>query len=146
MPRWFSTSCVISVALSKPPEADHARLAPFLDWAFWLWAIVGVGLAFSLSSLGPILGLPVVVLAVLMARHPRLRPAWLGVFVGFGVLLLFVAYLHREGPGVTCWQKENASGCDQHPDPRPWLVLGIVFVAAGLIAQAFRNSRRASRA
>ena len=129
---------MISVALSKPPEADHARLAPFLDWAFWLWAIVGVGLALSMSSLGLILGLPVVVLAVLMARHPRLRPAWLGVLVGVGALLLFVAYLQREGPGFTCWQKENSSGCDSHLDPRPWLIAGILFVAAGLIARAWR--------
>jgi hypothetical protein len=116
-----------------------ARLAPFLDWAFWLWAVVGALIAVSTFSLGPLIGLPVIVIAVLMGRHPRLRPAWLGALVGFGALLLYVAYLQREGPGVTCWEKGTAAGCDEHLDPRPWLVAGIIFVAAGLAAQAWRS-------
>jgi hypothetical protein len=46
------------------------------DWAFWLWALVGAALALSAFSLGPLLGLPVL-LAIVLLAHP-----WLVAGVG----------------------------------------------------------------
>jgi hypothetical protein len=60
----------------------------------------------------------------------------LGLLVGAGQLSLFVAYVQRDGPGATCWHTSSASGCDQHLDPIPWLVAGIVLVVGGVIAQS----------
>jgi hypothetical protein len=60
-------------------------------------------------------------LVVLLGRDPRTRPAWLGVLVGAGALLLLLAYINREGPG---WK---------------WLAAGLVLIAAGLIGHARRS-------
>ena len=122
----------------------RVRLGPFLDWGFWLWAVVGVGLGLGLSSLGVLIALPLLVLIVVMARQQRLRSSWPGALVGFGAMVLFVAYLQRQGPGVTCWHTATASGCDEHLDPLPWLVAGILFVTGGLVAQAVRAGRRST--
>ena len=122
----------------------RARLGPFLDWGFWLWVLLGVAFGLCLTSLGVLIALPLIALTVLMVSQRRLRSSWLGVLVGFGALLLFVAYLQREGPGVTCWQTATASGCDEHLNPLPWLVGGILFVTAGLVAQAVRAGRRST--
>ena len=99
------------------------------DWAFWLWALVGAALALSAVSLGPLLGLPVLLAIGLLAWQRRTRSAAWGIFVGFGALLLFIAYLHRDEPG------------DPHLDARPWLVAGIVVVAIGVIGEALRSRR-----
>ena len=99
------------------------------DWAFWIWAVVGVGLGLSAFSLGFLVGLPFVLLIVLLALNPRTRSSAWGVFVGFGSLLLLIAYLNRDQPG------------DQHLDARPWLVAGIVVLATGLIGEAWRSGR-----
>jgi hypothetical protein len=99
------------------------------DWAFWVWAVVGVGLGLSAFSLGPLVGLPFVLLIVLLALNPRTRSSAWGIFVGFGALLLLIAYLNRDEPG------------DPHLDARPWLVAGSVAVAIGLIGEAWRSRR-----
>jgi hypothetical protein len=96
------------------------------DPAFWIWAVVGFAVGLSAFSLGPLLGIPVVVLVVLLAARPRLRSSAWGSVVAFGALLLLVAYLNRGGHA------------EQHIDPRPWLVAGIVCVAVGLLGEARR--------
>ena len=100
------------------------------DPTFWIWAVLGFAVGLSAVSLGPLLGIPVVVLIVLLAALPRFRPfAWGSVF-GLGALLLLIAYLNRGGQA------------EQHIDPRPWLVAGIVCVAVALLGEA-RPSRSA---
>ena len=49
-----------------------------------------------------------------------------GLLSGAGVLLLYVAWAQRAGPGTTCWHTQTASGCDQNLNPLPWLLAGIV--------------------
>jgi hypothetical protein len=58
-----------------------------------------------------------------------------GLFAGAGLLCLIVAYVQRDGPGITCWHTATASGCAQHLNPIPWLVVGIVLVAGAVIVQ-----------
>ena len=58
---------------------------------------------------------------------------------GAGALLLYVAWLQREGPGTTCWRTANASGCDSHLNPLPWLVVGSVLFVGGIVAYAVRR-------
>jgi len=57
-----------------------------------------------------------------------------GLVSGAGVVVLVVAYLNREGPGTTCWHTATRSGCDEHLNPLPWLVAGVVLLAAGVVA------------
>ena len=45
------------------------------------------------------------------------------------------AYVQRQGPGTTCWHTASGAGCNQHLDPLPWLIVGSLFVVAGLVIQ-----------
>lgn len=105
---------------------------------FWAWALVGVGFAFSfVSFLGVLTILPVALVILLLARlHPI---NGFGLLSGAGVMLLVVAYLQRQGPGTTCWHTATAGGCDQHLNPIPWLVAGLVCFTAGLVGHARRS-------
>jgi hypothetical protein len=112
------------------------------DRWFAAWILVGCGLAFGVISfaLGPLVLIPAVVGAVLMLRSPAARPAAYGAPIGVGSLLLFVAYVNREGPGTTCWQHGTSMGCGEHLNPLPWLLLGVAFVVGGFVA--YRMHRR----
>jgi hypothetical protein len=105
---------------------------------FWAWALLGSAAALAVVSLGPILAAPVLVIGAPMASRPRIRRSAFGLLSGAGVLLLYVAWVQRAGPGTTCWQTQTASGCDQHLNPLPWLLVGIVLFVGGIAAHARR--------
>jgi hypothetical protein len=71
-----------------------------------------------------------------MASRPAVRRSAFGLLTGAGALLLLVAWLQRAGPGTTCWHTATASGCEQHLNPLPWLLLGIALFAGGIAAHA----------
>ena len=104
---------------------------------FWVWALAGAGAAFSfISFIGVFTAIPVAVfIARLASRDSILRSAF-GFLSGIGFPLLYVAWLNREGPGTTCWQ----TGCAQHLNPIPWLVVGVVCLLAGLIGHVKRGA------
>jgi hypothetical protein len=107
---------------------------------FWAWALLGSAAALGALSLGPLLAAPVVVIAWLMASRPGVRRSAFGLLSGVGALLLYVAWVQRAGPGTTCWQTQTASGCEQHLNPLPWLLAGIVLFFGGIAAHARRAS------
>jgi hypothetical protein len=109
------------------------------DGWFAVWVVVGCALALGVISLGPLVFIPAAVVAVLLSRRPAARRSAYGALIGAGVLLLFVAYLNREGPGTTCWERGTATGCDQHLNPLPWLLLGVGCVAGGLVVHLRRR-------
>jgi len=111
-----------------------------LPW-FLAWAAVGVGFALGISALG-VFALPVALLvtALLVLRRHADRSAY-GILVGIGLLALYVAYVQRRGPGTVYWHTATASGSDQYLDPRPWLVGGILLVAAGVVAFLWKERR-----
>ena len=106
---------------------------------FAAWVVVGCAVALSMVSLGLLVLIPAAVIAVLMIRRPAARRSAYGALIGVGLLLLFVAYVNREGPGTTCWQHGTATGCDQHLNPLPWLALGVAFVVGGFVAHRLRR-------
>jgi hypothetical protein len=110
---------------------------------FWAWAVVGCLGALSLISfaLGPLAVVPAAIAGILLARNDSARRSVSGLLTGAGLLLLAVGWLQRAGPGTTCWQTANASGCDQHLNPFPWLVAGLALVAAGIAAEYRRQDR-----
>lgn len=103
---------------------------------FWAWALVGGAGALGLVSLGPMALAPALIAGVAISQSRIGSRSAFGLLVGAGFISLFVAYVQREGPGTTCWHAASASGCDQHLNPVPWLVIGIVLVVGGVIGQA----------
>jgi uncharacterized membrane protein YidH (DUF202 family) len=114
------------------------------DRWFAAWIVVGCALALGAVSfaLGPLVLIPAALLAALMLRRPAARRTAHGALTGAGLLLLFVAYLNREGPGTTCWQRGTSAGCDEHLNPLPWLVLGLALVVGGIAAHRLHDRPR----
>jgi len=108
---------------------------------FAAWIVVGCALALGAISfaVGPLVFIPAGVIAVLMLRKPAARRSAYGAAIGIGLLLLFVAYVNREGPGTTCWENGTTMGCGEHLNPLPWLLLGVAFVTGGLVAYRLRH-------
>ena len=110
---------------------------------FVVWVAVGALVALGLVSLGLLALVPalLIALAVLSSSAAR-RSAW-GLISGAGLLSLVVAYIQREGPGTTCWRTATGGGCEEHLDPRPWLVAGAALLLSGVVAQLLAERRRA---
>src|SRR4051794_1529885 len=112
-------------------------MRPILDdvLSFAGWMLVGVGVALGFLSL-PFLLLPVVGLVWLLARRSRSAAGGWGAAAGLGLVLLFVAYVQRHGPGEYCHATGTArypgTECGDYMDPRPWLVAGLLLTAAGI--------------
>jgi hypothetical protein len=93
---------------------------------FWLWAVIGFGTALAMISLGPFLLGPVVLIGVGMAFDADVRRSAFGLLTGAGALCLLVAWLQRSGVDL---------------DPTPWLAIGILLAAAGIVGHAIRSRR-----
>jgi hypothetical protein len=106
---------------------------------FWAWALLGCAAALGFVSLGVLVVAPATVVAGLMASRPVVRRSAFGLVSGVGILLVFVAWVQRAGPGTTCWHTASASGCDQHPNPLPWLFVGLALFVGGIAAHTRRS-------
>jgi hypothetical protein len=96
------------------------------NW-FWAWALVGAASTLALLVLG-MLAIPVVALLVwVMVISGQRGSSRFGLLTGIGGVLLYVAAVQRGG--------------DQSLDARPWLIAGLIFASAGVIAYT-RGSRR----
>ena len=116
------------------------RAEGFPNWAwFGAWGAVGAAVSLGLVSLGPLTLVPASVLAAVMLSRDDGRHRVFGVLAGAGAVLLVVAWINRAGPATTCWHTASASGCDQHLDPIPWLVVGLVLLLAGIIGSMRRH-------
>jgi hypothetical protein len=116
---------------------------PRRDWVWFLvWAAVGCAAGFASISFIWLFFAPLAlaVVALLIWRRALSRSA-IGFVSGLGVTSLIVAYLNRKGPGTVSWHTATASGSDTYLDPRPWLVAGVVLVAAGVVAFALLARR-----
>ena len=115
----------------------HVRVVHLVGcgW-FWAWVLVGCAAAFGLLVAGMLALAPVALVVWLMASRRTIRRSAFGLVTGAGIPLIYVAWVQRAGPGTTCWHTATASGCDQHLNPLPWLVVGIVLIAGGIVAQA----------
>ena len=127
--------------LGRSDRDAPARETWFL---FALAAILGAGSTVALLIFGVVGVLPVGLVIWIVAARPRLRRSAWGAISGVGLILLFVAYVQRRGPGTVCTTSATVSSCDQFADPRPWLVAGLGLVVAGVVLETWRV-RRAHR-
>jgi hypothetical protein len=107
---------------------------------FWLWALVGAVFAVGLD-IPPVL-LAAGGLGLLAGRAGGGRGAW-GFATGAGVPFLYVAYVNRQGPGTVCHAigtgRYRGSECGEVLDPWPWLVVGLVLIAVGVVGYVVRR-------
>jgi uncharacterized SAM-binding protein YcdF (DUF218 family) len=103
---------------------------------FWLWVLVGAGLVLGLISLGILLLVPAIVLAVVLARWWRggNDRIMVGLVAGAGLPLLLVA-----GLNWTDWHHRIVG--DGTPNPFYWGGVGLCLLAAGIVAYAVRSRR-----
>ena len=108
----------------------------------WYWASVPVGTTVALAVIVfPTVGLGgVILIAALLSVSKCARQATLGLVTGAGLPLLFVAYVNRAGPGTTCYRTVTSAGCDQHLNPLPWLIVGVILLVGALLAQGRHTS------
>jgi len=117
---------------------EIARRSGGWGW-FLLWALLGTATALGAVSLGPLLLVPVTLFGLFLWTRPAVRRSAFGLLTRAGALLLFVAWVQRDGPGTTCWHTATASGCDQHLNPLPWLIAGAVLVVSGFFGYVRRT-------
>jgi 4-amino-4-deoxy-L-arabinose transferase-like glycosyltransferase len=103
---------------------------------FWLWALVGAGIVLGFLTLGVLLLVPAIVLAVVLARRPRSSDGrvLLGLVAGAGLPLLLVAALQWDA-----WHQRTVG--DSTPNPFYWGGVGLCLLAAGVVAYAVRSGR-----
>jgi hypothetical protein len=105
---------------------------------FWTWAIVGLGFGLGISTVGTFT-VPLALIAVFfLTRRGPVRGAF-GALTGAGAVFLYIAYVQRQGPGTTCYTTATGGGCDEHLNPLPWLVIGLVLFVAGVVLHARRS-------
>ncbi len=104
---------------------------------FWAWALLGSAAALgAVSSLGPILAVPVLAIVALMAGRPGIRRSAFGLLSGAGALLLYVAWVQRAGHDVLA--DANGEWVRSASKSLPWLLVGIVLFIVGIAAHARR--------
>lgn len=104
---------------------------------FLRWALVGTGV--SLGVMGAMtIGLFVLPVALaaggLLLWRDGVTSNVAGALSGAGVIPLYISWLNRDGPGFICTSLgDSGESCVQQWSPWPWLVAGLVFMAAGVL-------------
>ena len=93
-------------------------------------------------SLGPIALGPALLATAALSTSQTARRSPFGLLAGAGLVFLFIAYVQRGGPGTTCWHTATATGCDEHLNPIPWLVTGLLLVLSAILLHNRRTGGR----
>jgi hypothetical protein len=112
---------------------------------FAAWLAIGASYAFALLSAWTI-GMYVlpfaIITTIVVAKLTRNRSSVLGTISGFGVPVLYVAWLNRSGPGNVCVADRVSISCGQEWNPFPWLVTGLFLLVIGaLMFVVYERSR-----
>ena len=136
-----------------PPSfgRDHARVDAGSrervgGWsAFVVWAIAGAMWAFSVISFaaGPFMIPFAGWLTWIAWRRTERRRDVLGLVAGVGAFILFVGFLHVGDVPCDSPRAPRRSSCGGI-DAKPWLIVGSVIVAAGILP--FLRPREKERA
>jgi hypothetical protein len=114
---------------------------------FLLWTVVGAayGLAVAGALTIGIFVLPVAVITtIVLARQRRSHRGLAGLLGGPGVILAYIAYLNRGGPGEACVATAQSLTCTERSSPWPFLVSALILVlgSLALFAVLRRRDRR----
>ena len=127
-----------SAAATTQPQPARSRHSVTCLW-FWAWAAVGGLGALGLVALGPVALAPALIASGAVSTSQTARRSKFGLLAGAGLVSLFIAYVQRQGPGTTCWHTTTAAGCDQHLNPIPWLLTGLLLLIGAILLQTRRG-------
>ncbi|WP_153814509.1 hypothetical protein [Streptomyces sp. SUK 48] len=126
----------------RTAEAVGERGAP---WGWFLaWTAVGAGAALGLAALlsvGVILLAAAAVAAALLLRKGH-RTTAIGALAGVALPLFYLAYSNRGGPGTVCRSTATETSCTDEFAPLPFLLTGIVLLAASFLVFRLLDRRR----
>jgi len=111
--------------------------------AFLWWCVAGAGLCFgvlALLTVGPLVLLGTFALCGFLLWRLDFGWGMAGILSGAGLPVLYVAWLNRGGPGEVCHGEARTVTCADEWSPWPFVVVGLVLVAAGVLA--FARGRR----
>ncbi len=123
--------------------APVTRTPPW--WAYVWWGVVGALLGFGVAALltvGIVFLLAGVLLTVVGALVPALRNrSAVAIPSGVACLVLYLAWLNRDGPGNVCQTTGLETRCVDEYSPWPFLIAAVVLVATSVaMARALRKS------
>jgi hypothetical protein len=110
---------------------------------FVLWALVGAGGCLALLgalTIGVFVAPVVAALGLTLLLTTGADRSIVGAVSGASVILFYVAWLNRDGPGEVCRVEQHVTECGERWNPWPWVVVGIVFLSVG-IAVFYRLGR-----
>jgi hypothetical protein len=122
--------------MSKDDSA--ARWGWFLAWLL-VGACGGIGVA-AILTVGVLFVLLAAAVAVFLLRKGP-RGAVVGGVSGLALPLCYLAYLNRSGPGDVCRSVAGGQTCVEEYAPVPFLLVGLLLVAAGLVVHAATGRR-----
>jgi len=103
---------------------------------FGLWFLVGAGACLAVLgvlTIGFFVAPVVAVLAGVLLVSAGASRGIFGAVSGASLMLFFVAWTNREGPGEVCTVKPHFTECAERWNPWPWFVVGLVFLSVGII-------------
>ena len=119
------------------------------DFGWYLmWMVVGAayGLTVAAALTIGIFVLPFAVVATIgLARVRRSHRGLAGLLGGPGVILAYIAYLNRDGPGEICRAIDGGEICTERASPWPFLAAALVFVVASVVLFAVLRQRAERR-
>ena len=113
-------------------------------WAFGLWCLAGMRLAFgvlSILTIGFAILFVTLVLCAVLLWQVGIGPSLTGIVAGGAAPVLYVAWLNRDGPGSHCTVTASSSSCSDEWTPWPFLVVAVAMVVVGVVS--FLRLRRA---
>ncbi len=125
-------------------RSESGAPTPGAVWGWFIaWMVLGVLASFGVAAL-PSVGLfvlPVAVVAAAALGKGSKGKGWEGFLSGAGITALWVAYENRYGPGEYCASADAVTSCSQQLNPAPFLALGLLGVALGLLLGALRYAQ-----
>jgi hypothetical protein len=118
-----------------------------LRWGYFgAWAVGGAGLALSLAAaftIGPfVLVLAALGIGVLVSRRPARGPAAFGAIAGPAVIVFWIAWLNRGGPGDVCSSSAHGESCTEEWSPWPFVAVGVVLLVVAVFLYVRAERRR----
>jgi hypothetical protein len=103
--------------------------------ALILWFAVGVSYGFGIAALlsvGVLFLLVATAGTALLAWRPSTRSGWPAVICGPAIVLLYIAYLNRNGPGTVCTRTgSGGQSCADEYAPWPFVAAAVLLIVVG---------------